>query len=228
MPDTDAHSTSAPSTTSSSMPDRLRSLALGGGKKSPPATSEPYHPSIRAITTISPKAPLGETKYVTKGTPQVWGGVAWTRPQAHDPSLQEALVRTLVDGARGLPTHVLLVPDAQVVRVCAERHDIVMLLSTFEDGLEGGLDWHDFVTGVKAFLSDVDGKECEFRDLRHQMGGRLARLVGHTDHFDIWQRGMVRLDHLCQLVIVDCCDLVDVPPKPKPSLVRRLTQKLKA
>ncbi|KAL1637671.1 hypothetical protein SLS58_009201 [Diplodia intermedia] len=154
MPDTDTHSTSAASSTSSSMPDRVRSLALGA-KKSAPANDEPYHPSIRAVHTISPKAAIGETKYVSKGRPVVWGGAAWTRPQAHDASLQHALTRTFVDGARGLPTHVLLVPDAQGVRVCAARFDIMMLL--FDD-LEG-LDWHDFVTEAKAFLAHVDGEK---------------------------------------------------------------------
>ncbi|OJD29006.1 uncharacterized protein BKCO1_9800018 [Diplodia corticola] len=206
--------------TGSSMPDRVRSLALASG--TPKETDEPYYPSIRPVRTVSSKAKVGEYKNLLKeGRPRVWGGNPWTRCQAHDTDLQRLLVFKFVDAAHGLPTHVLLMPDDQIVKVCAARYDMMMML--FDD-LEC-FDWHDFVSEAKAYLAEMDGSETTFRMLRIELGKRLARLARDTDHFDIWQRDMIRLDHLCQLVIVDCCDPVADPPRP--SLVRRLTRRLK-
>ncbi|KAF9641264.1 hypothetical protein BFW01_g624 [Lasiodiplodia theobromae] len=185
---------------------------------------EPYYPSIRPTRTLDKGQQPGKHSKRSTGPPELWGDKAWTRCQAHDADLQSLLVYDFVDPANGVPTHVLLVPDEQPVKICADRYDMMMMLY---DDLEC-VDWHDFVSEVKKFIVAMDGAESSFRSLRLTLIRRVAALTRDADsNFDMWQRDMIRLDHLCQLFIVDTCDVLEPPSEPaKPSLIRRLTTRI--
>lgn len=137
------------------------------------------------------------------GDPQLWDSRPFTRTQTYDESIQRLLFWDFMN--REIHVHVLFMPDDTRVRVNASLYDSMwtpLELYCF--------DWPVFRWSMESMLREIQRQDFSFRKLRHYLRREMYRCMRIASTFDQWQRNMIAKDHACQLVIVNCCDIVEL------------------
>lgn len=115
------------------------------------------------------------------------------------------------------PCLVYILPDDQLLEIHRDWFDSMGVPPSVPC-----LSWWSVVEQIRLALRDLDARLVTFGELREYLGMRLYPFMYRAASADEWQRWMVALDHLCQIVILVCCDPVEAP---RTSLIRRLTSR---